>query len=289
MAPRAIAARTPGADLAGPLRMLDEIVSLPHAGIPEELAAAYGGDLGFEEPRLYANFVASVDGVVALGPEHPSSGSLISGREPADRLVMGLLRAFADAVLIGAGTFRATPDHLWTAEHIYPAGATAFAELRRSRGRPATPELIVTTARGELPLDHPALQEGAVVATTEAGRTRLASRLPDGCEILVCGDGQTIAMPELIPAIRARGHSLLLTEGGPHVVGELLAAGLLDEMFLTVSPLLAGRAGGDRPGLVAGVELLPDVTVRGDLASVRRGGSYLFLRYLLGGSDESSA
>jgi len=79
---------------------------------------AYAGDLGFSEHCLYGNFVASLDGVVALGPEYPSSGSAISGREPADRFVMGLLRAFADAVLIGAGTLRATPTHRWTPEHV---------------------------------------------------------------------------------------------------------------------------------------------------------------------------
>src|SRR6266851_5158422 len=115
-----------------PLARLYEQAGLPAWGLPQELAAVYGGDLGFTEPCVYANFVASVDGVTALGPEYPSSGSVISGHDPAGRFLMGLLRACADIVLIGAGTLRATPGHRWTPRHIYPAAADGYAALRRS-------------------------------------------------------------------------------------------------------------------------------------------------------------
>ena len=63
--------------------------------MPRELERIYGG-LGFKEPVLYSNFVQSLDGVTTLG-SRPSAGSEISGRNPADRFLMGLLRAFADA------------------------------------------------------------------------------------------------------------------------------------------------------------------------------------------------
>src|SRR6059058_3965143 len=99
----------PAGGLPTPLARLHERAGLPFWGLPPPLAAAYGGDLGFARPCVYANFVASMDGVTALGPEYPSSGSAISGHAPADRFVMGLLRACADVVLIGAGTLRATP------------------------------------------------------------------------------------------------------------------------------------------------------------------------------------
>jgi riboflavin biosynthesis pyrimidine reductase len=121
--------------------------------------------------------VSSLDGVVALGPEYPSSGSAISGREPSDRFVMGLLRAFADAVLIGAGTLRATPNHRWTPEHLCPSAAAGFAALRETLGCAPDPELIVVTASGDLPLEHPALQKGAVIVTT-APRGAPARRAP---------------------------------------------------------------------------------------------------------------
>ena len=193
-----------GPGRAVPLSVLHEEQGLPGWGLPAGLAAAYGGDLGFAEPCTYANFVASLDGVTALGPEYPSSGSAISGGEPADRFVMALLRACADAVLIGAGTLRATPRHLWTPGHVWP-GTDEFAELRRARRRPAEPELIVATARGDLPAGHPALQAGAVIATTAEGAQRLHGTLPAACSVLVIGDGPALHRPTCSPRSAAGG------------------------------------------------------------------------------------
>src|SRR5438067_545946 len=93
--------------------------------LPAGLRAAYGGDLGFERPRVFANFVSSVDGVVAL-EEREESGGIISGRDEGDRFVMGLLRACADGVLVGAGTFRKAGPHLWYPERIFPEAAPAW-------------------------------------------------------------------------------------------------------------------------------------------------------------------
>jgi riboflavin biosynthesis pyrimidine reductase len=268
----------PGQQVA--LSLLWEEPGLPGWGLPARLAAAYAGDLGFTEPCVYANFVASLDGVTALGPEYPASGSAISGREPADRFVMALLRACADAVLIGAGTLRATPRHLWTPGHVWPE-TNAFVALRQARSRPAEPELIIATARGDLPVHHPALGAGAVIATTAEGARRVKGKIPARCQVLVVGDGAMLRPAELLTAIRARGHACVLTEGGPHLLGQLIRDGLLDDLFLTVAPVLAGRAGTPRPGLVAGLELLPGRRSPARLLSVRHGGSFLFLRYRL--------
>src|SRR4051812_45187374 len=103
-----------------PLTTLFEHADLPTLPIPDELTAAYGGDLGFSRPCLFANFVESVDGVVALATP-AESGAIISGGNAADRFVMGLLRACADAVMVGAGTFRKAGTHLWLPEGIHPA------------------------------------------------------------------------------------------------------------------------------------------------------------------------
>ncbi|TJZ57456.1 hypothetical protein FCH28_08650 [Streptomyces piniterrae] len=271
---------TPG--LLEPLEPLYEDAGQPRFGLPPALATAYGGDLGFTPPCVYANFVSSIDGVVALGPEYPSSGSAISGRAPADRFVMGLLRACADAVLIGAGTLRATPGHQWTPDHVFPQAAPDFVELRRSLRRATQPELVVVTASGDVPTEHPALQSGALVATTADGARRLDGRLPAACEILTPVEGSTLRMADVLAALRAHGHTVVLTEGGPHLIGHLLSEGLLDELFLTTSPVLAGRADTSRPGLIAGLELLPNRPVWTDLVSARRRDSYLFLRYRLG-------
>jgi riboflavin biosynthesis pyrimidine reductase len=85
----------------------------------------------------------------------------------------------------------------------------------------------------------------------------------------------------LLAAVQAHGGATVLTEGGPRLLGRLVADDLLDELFLTVSPVLAGRAETSRPGLVAARELLPGRAEQAELVSVRQRGSYLFLRYQL--------
>ena len=172
---------------------------------------------------MYANFVASMDGVTALGPEYPSSGSAISGHDAADRFVMGLLRTCADVVLIGAGTLRATPGHLWTPGHVCPAAADDYAALRRSLGHAADPRLAVVTARGDVPAGHPAVRAGALILTSTAGARRLHGQLPAGCAVLDLGERPALPVADLLAAIRARGGSMVLTEGGPRLLGRLVA------------------------------------------------------------------
>ncbi|TME87430.1 MAG: hypothetical protein E6I43_03265, partial [Chloroflexi bacterium] len=84
-----------------------EAPDLPDRSLHPELAELYDGGLAIPEGHVYANFVSSIDGIVALEAGTAPSGGIISGRNEADRFVMGLLRAFADAVLVGAGTVRA--------------------------------------------------------------------------------------------------------------------------------------------------------------------------------------
>ena len=264
-----------------PLELLFEKEGLPSYDLPEGLERLYGGRLGFEAPRQYANFVSSLDGVVALEGVNNSS-QMISGKSEADRFVMGLLRACADSVLIGAGTLRAAPDSLWTPAYIYPDAATEFAELRTRLGRADAPRLVVLTARGDLDPRHRALEAGALVLTTSLGATKLGDRLPATSTVVTLGNGRAIKMVDVIATIRSEGHEVVLCEGGPTVIGGLLEAGLLDELFLTLSPILAGRSdAGGRPGLVEGIELLPSRSLSADLLSTRKHGSHLFLRHTI--------
>jgi riboflavin biosynthesis pyrimidine reductase len=245
--------------------------------MPGELEKIYGA-LGFAEPVLYSNFVESIDGVATLG-DQPSAGSTISGRNQADRFLMGLLRAFADVVLLGAGTLRATPGHQWTPEHIFPALAPAFAELRMNLGRKPRPRLVLLTASGNVDVSHVAVIGGATIITTADGAVRLQSRLPDSCDVIQIGGDGLVDPAAAIGELRARGHGAILTEGGPHVMGELIKSRLLDEAFLTVSPVLAGREADSRLGMVAGAEFLPGHGVWSKLLSLRRHGDFVFLRY----------
>jgi riboflavin biosynthesis pyrimidine reductase len=255
---------------------------LPAYKLPADLKHLYGR-LGFSTPLVYSNFVSSLDGVVTLGSK-PSAGSIISGKYPADRFLMGLLRACADAVVIGAGTMRATPGHLWTPAHVYPALATEFTALRSSLGRSPEPALVLLTASGDLDFSHPALVKGATVVTTIAGAKKIGHRLPSKCELIVMGKGKRLDIGDTIGELRQRGLQVLLTEGGPHVMGQLLEGRLLDEAFLTISPVVAGRGADRRFGMVEGIELLPDAGAWGRLLSARRHGDYLFLRYAFGKS-----
>jgi riboflavin biosynthesis pyrimidine reductase len=82
-----------------------------------------------------------------------------------------------------------------------------------------------------------------------------------------------------IAALRARELEVLLTAGGPHLMGQLIDSGLMEEVFLTISPVVAGRGMEKRLGMVEGVELLPKLGVWSTLLSARRHGDYMFLRY----------
>ena len=125
-----------------PLYRLYEAPDLSEGLLPPQLSELYDGGLAIPEGGVYANFVSSIDGIVALEAGTAPSGGIISGRNEADRFVMGLLRAVADAVLVGAGTVRAEGGKaMWTPEYIYPAAANAFAALREALKREKTPRL----------------------------------------------------------------------------------------------------------------------------------------------------
>jgi riboflavin biosynthesis pyrimidine reductase len=117
----------------------------------------------------------------------------------------------------------------------------------------------------------------AVLLTTAAGAEALGGVLPD---VVAVNDGDWVDLRAAVAVLRERGHERVLSEAGPHVFGSLLANALVDELFLTVSPVLAGRiVDARRFALVEGVELLPGVRRSLRLVSVRRGGNHLFLRY----------
>jgi riboflavin biosynthesis pyrimidine reductase len=250
--------------------LLWEEAGLPEQELPDFLRELYGGGLGFDGPVLYTNFVETLDGVVAI-PALEKSNALVADESAADKFLMGLLRALADCVLIGSGTLLASPKGRWRPAGVYPPGADAFAEL-------GDPAVAVISSGASLDPNHPVLQK-AVVLTTVRGAELLDGVLPD---VVAVNDGDWVDVRAAVDVLRARGHARILSEAGPTVFASLLADALVDELFLTVSPVLAGRlAVGGRLGLVEGVELLPQVRVGGRLLSVRKSDEHLFLRYRL--------
>jgi riboflavin biosynthesis pyrimidine reductase len=256
--------------------------------LPPELARIYGR-LAFGShpgrPYVVGNFVTTLDGVVSLSVPGMSGGGEISGDNPHDRLVMGLLRAAADAVIVGAGTLRAVPRHLWTAEHAFPPLADAYARLRSTLGKIEPPLNVIVTGSGEVDLGLRVFASGRVpvlIVTTAEGERRLTTRsIPGSTRVAVAGETGSIGPRAILDAVgRVRPGELILTEGGPRLIGDFFASRLLDDLFLTLAPQVAGRdEPPERPGLVEGQTFAPKHPLWGKLVGLKRGESHLFLRY----------
>jgi len=211
----------------------------------------------------------------------PRANAVVAAESEADRFVVGLLRACARVVLVGAGTLRASPRGAWQAAGVYPDAAESFAELRRRRGLPARADVAVVSSGRSLDPAHPVLENGALVLTTEDSAVGLRTALPGAAEVVAVTDGEAVDLADAVAHLRERADGTILAEAGPTVFGQMVDAGLVDELFLTISPLVAGRSVSARPSLAEGVELLPERRDEATLLSVRRDESHLFLRYAL--------
>lgn len=249
--------------------------------VPEEEEAARQGEalntpLGLAEayayppreagPYLRANMVGSLDGAArAEGRSAPLSSD-------ADMRVFGILRALADVILVGAETARQ--------EGYRPAKArAAFAARRAADGQPPAPAIAVISRRLDLDFDAPLFAAPSVptLLLTGAGAPRAAldRARAAGAEVVVAGDGDGVDPARVVRELAARGHARLLHEGGPRVLAQFAAAGVLDELCLTVSPLLTG---GDAPRIMNGPGVTPPA--RYVPRSVLEEDGFLFTRYV---------
>jgi riboflavin biosynthesis pyrimidine reductase len=263
-----------------------EVLSGAGGGEPLAAEIPYGGPLRFpHSPRPYVitNFVATVDGVVSVGIADGTDSSAVSGASRADRYLMALLRATSDAVLIGAGTLRATPGHQWIPAAVAGDQADAIAAYRAERTGSAEPApLVIVSASGDLPehvaLDRPATRVAVITSEAGAARVRASHPLVTAIE---AGDDQGVDAGALLDAVaKFAGQGVLLCEGGPSLFGRLIAAHAANELFLTVSPRISGRENNQtRPGIISGWAADPRALREATLESVRRSGDHLFLRY----------
>ncbi len=275
--------------------LLDLQDTSSEAVLPDDLRILYGGDLRFLEPSgrrpyVVGNFVSTLDGVISFEIPGASGGGNISGFDKTDAFIMGLLRASADAVIVAAGTVSQTsPDHLWIAESVYPGAKDAYAGYRqRVLQKPGHPLLVVVSGRGRLDLSRAIFHTPgvkALIVTTKAGRHELVKcgvGQLDSTRVVALGDSGSLIDPSAILALlhdelRAR---TVLHEGGATLFGHFMARGLVDEVFLTLAPQIAGRTmERPRPGMVAGVEFLPETAPWFKLLSAKYGRSHLYLRY----------
>jgi riboflavin biosynthesis pyrimidine reductase len=203
---------------------------------------------------------------------------------------MGLLRASADAILVGPGTLLATgPQGSWLPESVYPAAKDLYKRYRTEILRkPENPLVVIVTGSGELNLASTVFhtpQTRVLILTTEQGKLRLSK---SGSEALasvqvraLSASGKIIAPSEIFTLLRQEaGVELLLHEAGPRLFGQFLAGGFIDELFLTIAPQIAGRAREQpRPGLVEDIQFSPATAPWWRLISIKDAGDYLFLRY----------
>jgi len=278
-------------DLA-PLESLWELATDPgvELPLPAELLRLYG-PLRFPPPRnrpyLIGNFVSTLDGVVSLNVPGQSGGGPISGEFQQDRMVMGLLRAVADAVVVGAGTFRAARNHVWTPDYVWPQLADAYTALRSELGKVGPPLNVIVTASGRIDFSRRVFHSDEVpvlIITTPEGRDHICGHQPpQSVQVTALESAGSLTSQELLDAISdIRTSDVILVEGGPQLIGEFFADRRMDELFLTLAPQIAGRDDSvERPGLVAGKIFAPENPLWSRLVGIKRGGSHLFLRYSL--------
>jgi riboflavin-specific deaminase-like protein len=213
-----------------------------------------------DRPFVFVNMIATVDGRAARDGRSATIGG------DADLELLLELRAIADAVLIGTGTLRAEGyDRL------------VRSEERRARrvaaGLAEDPLAVILSRRFDVPWEAGLYQapEQPVLVYTHADAGEPPA-VPSPVEVVRL---EVAGVTDMLADLRARGVRALLCEGGPTVHGALHAAGVVDELFLTVAPLITGDA--DEPNIVEGGRL-PDAAEL-ELVWVERVGSELFLRY----------
>lgn len=199
-----------------------------------------------DRPWVYTNFVQSLDGVASLRGKYASGGHIAQSEE--DRWLMDLLRAHADAVLIGMGTLveerRLGPPG--NRGPVFRIADEGVRNLRDQLGRARERNIFVTGAAAVTFSDYKVFDGDrldASIVSTLKGVERLRQRNPNsgGVDIIVAGELEILDLPALLRFLRReRGVRYLLCEGGPTLNGSLARADCIDERFITVAPLEAG-------------------------------------------------
>lgn len=233
-----------------------------------EIAAAYAypePPPGEPRPWLRANMVSTLDGAA----QHDGKSQPISCA--TDMRIFGTLRALADVVVVGAETVRM--------EGYRPACVREeFAEAREAAGQGPVPAIAVVSASLDLDYGLPLFTSPKVptliLTGAAAAPDRVAAAEKAGARVVIAGDGVGVEPSRAVQALAELGHTRLLTEGGPRLLGQLVAAGVLDELCLTVSPMLTA---GDAQRIAGG----PAVAVpkRFELVSLLEESGFLFGRY----------
>lgn len=234
-----------------------------------DLADAYAYPAG--RPWLRANMIASLDGSAWWGERTGPLG------DEGDREIFQLLRGLADVVIVGAGTVRI--------EGYGPVRPRPEWDALRA-GRPPVPPLAVVSRALNLDFDAPIFttaHQRTIVLTTQAAPASQRKTAETKADVIVAGqDG--IDVRAAIDGLIARGHTRLLCEGGPKLLAQIAAAGRVDELCLTLSPVLLA---GDAARILDGAPLPEPGRFR--LAHALRSQDHIFLRYVSRSAAEGAA
>jgi riboflavin biosynthesis pyrimidine reductase len=218
-----------------------------------------------DAPWVLVNMIATVDGATAIDGRSGGLGG------PADKLVFAAIRGVADVILVGAGTVR----------------AESYGSPRTPPGRAAPPRLAIVTRSldidpaGRVFVEAPP-DRRPIVITTERSDTARRAELAKVADVVVAGH-HDVDIEQALAAVGARGARVVLCEGGPSLNGQLIAAGVLDEMCLSVAPLVVG---GTSPRVAHGLTS-PDITPL-RLDRVLEADGMLFFRYVRPASSAAS-
>lgn len=219
-----------------------------------------------ERPWVLLNMVASADGATVINGVSDKLG------RDGDRAIFLYLRSVADAILAGAGTVRAEG-------YGPPKVREEHREARDQRGQPPRPRLCIATRGAGFDWDSPLFGDPdnrpVILCPADAPAERLEEARTHA-DVIAEGQG-TLDLPEALRRLAEDGVGILLCEGGPSLNGTLLEQGLVDELCLTVSPMLVGAGGG---ATIVGDPELPS-PIGMELVSVLEEDGDLFLRYLL--------
>lgn len=235
------------------------------------LEELYDYPFGLTQPFVQVNFVASADGAATI------SGLSRGLSSPADKKVFALGRDLADVVLVGAGTA--------LAEGYEGIKRTEVRGERRARlGLSEVPPIAVVTGRGSVLPSSPLITATSlppIVLTSDASPLAWRKEMADaGADVVVAGEDR-VEMPLALAELGDRGLLRVCCEGGPMLFGDLVAAGLVDQLCLTVAPKLAG-AGAVR--IATGLPAAEPVDL--SLESVLADEGFLMLRYRRAASEE---
>ena len=217
-------------------------------------------------PRVRMNFVMSLDGAVTVDGRSGGLG------DPSDRLAMQVLRALADVVLVGAGTVRAEGYGGMRVDD-------EDAAWRRSHGLASQPRIAVVSSRLDLLPEHPFFAratERPIVVTHEAAPADRRDALAEVADVIACGR-DAVDVDVMVHALAERGMPQVLCEGGPHLFGALVEADCVDELCLSLSPMIVG---GDAGRMVRGAS---ELRRRMRLVHAIPVGDLLLLRYARAG------